>query len=100
MSREVGYGITNDWDDMVRDMEERALTTLEEDRRYHLHIAMLLQKEDRQARQAWSQDMDRNKEVHAELIAYRVEGHDRTRESEHAKDPELQDGPIDAGSSC
>nr|GEU38350.1 hypothetical protein [Tanacetum cinerariifolium] len=30
MSREVGYGITNVWDDMVRDIEGRALTTLEE----------------------------------------------------------------------
>ncbi|GJW29277.1 hypothetical protein Tco_0046152 [Tanacetum coccineum] len=30
MSREVSYGITDVWDDMVKDMEERALTTLEE----------------------------------------------------------------------
>ncbi|GJY38398.1 hypothetical protein Tco_0424762 [Tanacetum coccineum] len=30
MSREVGYRITDVWDDMVRDMEERAPTTLEE----------------------------------------------------------------------
>nr|GEW47693.1 hypothetical protein [Tanacetum cinerariifolium] len=29
MSREVGYGITDVWDDMVRDIEEKALTTLE-----------------------------------------------------------------------
>ncbi|GKC66280.1 hypothetical protein Tco_1098878 [Tanacetum coccineum] len=29
MSREVGYGITNVWDDKVRDMEETAPTTLE-----------------------------------------------------------------------
>ncbi|GJZ98375.1 hypothetical protein Tco_0670828 [Tanacetum coccineum] len=30
MSREAGYGITDVWDDMVGDMEGRALTTLEE----------------------------------------------------------------------
>ncbi|GKC12760.1 hypothetical protein Tco_1009542 [Tanacetum coccineum] len=30
MSREVGYGITDVWDDMVGDMEGRAPTTLEE----------------------------------------------------------------------
>ncbi|GKE75934.1 hypothetical protein Tco_1542054, partial [Tanacetum coccineum] len=30
MSREIGYGITDVWDDMVRDMEERASTTLKE----------------------------------------------------------------------
>ncbi|GJV27792.1 hypothetical protein Tco_1384240 [Tanacetum coccineum] len=29
MSREVGYGIEDVWDDMVRDMEERASTTIE-----------------------------------------------------------------------
>nr|GEY50037.1 hypothetical protein [Tanacetum cinerariifolium] len=29
MTREVGYKITNVWDDMIRDMEEIALTTLE-----------------------------------------------------------------------
>nr|GEV66093.1 hypothetical protein [Tanacetum cinerariifolium] len=51
MSREVGYGITNVWDDMVGDMEERASITL-------------------------------------------------TRKPEPAKDPEPQDGPSDAGSSC
>ncbi|GJR58440.1 hypothetical protein Tco_1500602 [Tanacetum coccineum] len=44
MSREVGYGITNVWDDM-----------------------------DRYSRQAWSQAMDYNRVVHAELLAYRAE---------------------------
>ncbi|GKF48462.1 hypothetical protein Tco_0141713, partial [Tanacetum coccineum] len=120
MSREVGYGITDVWDDMVGDMEERAPTTLEElsqrvtdlaatlardthemyvrfedaqddralqrarvntlfrDRRYHLHTTMLLESEDRHARQ----------------------GHDRTKEPEPARDQEPQDGPTAAGSSC
>ncbi|GJY25558.1 hypothetical protein Tco_0400284 [Tanacetum coccineum] len=141
ISREVGYGITDVWDDMVGDMEERAPTTLEEliqrvtdlattlvrdthemyvrfedsqddralqrarvntlfrDRRY-LHTAMLLESEDRHTRQAWLHDIDCNRAVHAELLAYRVEGHDRTREPEAARDPEPQDGLTDAGSSC
>ncbi|GKC10762.1 hypothetical protein Tco_1007544, partial [Tanacetum coccineum] len=90
MSREVSYGITDVWDDMVRDMEERAPTTLEElsqrvtdlaatlardthEMRYHLYTAKLLESEARYARQAWSQAMDCNKAVHAELLAYRVE---------------------------
>ncbi|GJU78855.1 putative reverse transcriptase domain-containing protein [Tanacetum coccineum] len=141
MSREVGYGIMDVWDDMVRDMEERAPTTLEElsqrvtdlvatlardthemyvrfedaqddkslkrarvnmlfrDRRYHLHTAMLLESEARHAHQAWSQAMDCNRVVHAELLAYRAEGHDMTREPEPARDLEPQDGPSGAGSS-
>ncbi|GKC52381.1 hypothetical protein Tco_1075126 [Tanacetum coccineum] len=91
MSREIGYGITDVWDDMVGDMEERAPTTLKElsqrvtdlavalardtheiDRRYHLHTATL-KSEARYARHAWSQAMDCNKVVHAELLAYRAE---------------------------
>nr|GEY93627.1 reverse transcriptase domain-containing protein [Tanacetum cinerariifolium] len=77
---------------MVGDMMERAPTTLEElsqrvtdlaatlawdthevDRRYHLHTSMLLEGEDRHGRQAWSHAMDCYREVHAELLAYRVE---------------------------
>ncbi|GKA30754.1 reverse transcriptase domain-containing protein [Tanacetum coccineum] len=75
------------WDDMVGDMEERAPTTLEElsqrvtnllgilirYRRYHFHTAMLLESEARHAQQTWSQAMDYNKAVHAELLAYRAE---------------------------
>nr|GFC34471.1 hypothetical protein [Tanacetum cinerariifolium] len=103
------------WDDMVGDIEERELTTLEElsqrvtdlaailawdthemyvrfedaqddralqrarvnmlfrDRRYHLYTTMLLESEARHARHAWSQDMDCNRAVHAELLAHQAE---------------------------
>ncbi|GJS41093.1 hypothetical protein Tco_0566136 [Tanacetum coccineum] len=90
MSREVGYEITNVWDDMVGDIEERAPTTLEElsqrvtdlaatlardthEMRYHLHTVVLLKSKARHAWQAWSQTMDCNRAVHAELLAYRAE---------------------------
>ncbi|GJS66929.1 zinc finger, CCHC-type containing protein [Tanacetum coccineum] len=115
MSREVGYEITDVWDNMVGDMEGRTPTTFEElsqrvtdlsatlardthemyvqfegtqddralqrarvntlfrDRRYHLHITMLLKSEARYARQAWSQAIDCNRAVHAEILAYRAE---------------------------
>ncbi|GJQ92379.1 hypothetical protein Tco_0003518 [Tanacetum coccineum] len=90
MSKEVGYGIMDVWEDMVRDMEERAPTTLEElsqrvtdlaatlaqdthEMRYHLQTTMLLESEATHARQAWSQAMDCNRAVHAELLAYRAE---------------------------
>ncbi|GJV64243.1 putative reverse transcriptase domain-containing protein [Tanacetum coccineum] len=97
-------------------MEGRAPTTLKElshrvtdlattlardthEMRYHLHTAMLLKSEARYIWQVWSQDIDCNRAVHAELLAYRGEGHDKTREPEPARDPEPQDGPADAGSS-
>ncbi|GJV69822.1 putative reverse transcriptase domain-containing protein [Tanacetum coccineum] len=95
MSREVVYEITDVWDDMVGDdmvgdIEGRAPTTLEElsqrvtdlaatlaqdthEMRYHLHTTMLSESKARHARQAWSQAMDCNRVVHAELLAYRVE---------------------------
>nr|GEV07354.1 hypothetical protein [Tanacetum cinerariifolium] len=112
----IDYSLV-DTDDMVRDMEERAPTTLEElsqrvtdlaatlardthEMRYHLHIAMLLESETRHARQAWSQVMDYNSVVHAKLLAYQAEGHDKTKELEPTRDPEPQDEPVDAGSSC
>ncbi|GJR09564.1 putative reverse transcriptase domain-containing protein [Tanacetum coccineum] len=73
------------------DIEERVPTTLEElsqrvtdlattlardthEMRYHLHTAMLLESEARHTRQAWSQAIDCNRAVHAELLAYRAEG--------------------------
>ncbi|GJW61489.1 putative reverse transcriptase domain-containing protein [Tanacetum coccineum] len=67
MSREVGYGITDTWDDQdTHEMyvrfkdaqDDRALlrgrvNMLFRDRRYYLHTAMLLESEARHARQAW-----------------------------------------------
>ncbi|GJT69652.1 hypothetical protein Tco_1028938 [Tanacetum coccineum] len=101
MSREVGYGITDVWDDMVRDMVERAPTTLEElsQRVTDLVATLARDTHEMHAWQAWSQDMDCNRAVHAELLAYRAEGHDKTREPEPARDPEPQDGPTDVSSS-
>ncbi|GJR26564.1 hypothetical protein Tco_1102796 [Tanacetum coccineum] len=54
--------------------------------RYHLHTAMLLESEARNARQAWGHAMDCNRAVHAELQAYRAqvqihETHIQTRAS-------------------
>ncbi|GJU80070.1 reverse transcriptase domain-containing protein [Tanacetum coccineum] len=102
----VGYGITDVLDDMVGDMEGRAPTTLEDlsqrvadlaatlardtheiDRRYHLHTAMLLESESRVFHEQIS-----------ELQRQIQQEHDRTREPEPARDPEPQDGLVDAGS--
>ncbi|GKB86065.1 hypothetical protein Tco_0958337 [Tanacetum coccineum] len=105
MSREVVYGITDVWDDMVGDMEGRAPITLEELSQRVTFLAITLAKdtheiEARYTRQAWSQAMDCNRAVHAELLAYRAEGHDRTKEPEPARVLKPHNGPADAGSSC
>ncbi|GKA99566.1 hypothetical protein Tco_0827560 [Tanacetum coccineum] len=77
MSREVGYGITDDaLDD--RALQRARVNTLFRDRRYHLHTAMLLERH-------W---MSRS-------VCYRDRGL-RTRELEPARDPNPQDGPADA----
>ncbi|GJR11292.1 hypothetical protein Tco_0793944 [Tanacetum coccineum] len=59
-------------------LDDRALlrsrvNTLFRDRRYHLHIAVLVESEARCARQAWSQAMDCNRAVHAKLLSYRAQ---------------------------
>ncbi|GKD68549.1 putative reverse transcriptase domain-containing protein, partial [Tanacetum coccineum] len=78
MSREVGYGIIDTWDELVDTIQEIAPTTLEgddralqrgrvnmlfKDRRFHRHTAMLLESEARHAREAWSHSMKYSKEI-------------------------------------
>ncbi|GJS79920.1 hypothetical protein Tco_0729801 [Tanacetum coccineum] len=72
-------------------MDDRALwrgrvNTLFRDRQYHLRTTVLVKSEARCAQQAWSQVMDRNRAVHAELLAYRAqvqthETHIKTRDA-------------------
>ncbi|GKD76612.1 hypothetical protein Tco_1339233 [Tanacetum coccineum] len=84
--------------------------------RYHLHIDVLVESEARHARQVWSQFMDSNRVAHAELLACRAEVRAlreqisllqrfvelicTIRDPKPVRDPEPQDGPADAGSSC
>ncbi|GJS24345.1 hypothetical protein Tco_0452977 [Tanacetum coccineum] len=65
MSRELGYGITDTWDDLVGAIQEIAPTTLEgvnqrvtEDRPFHKRTALLMEEEARVSRAAWAQSMD------------------------------------------
>nr|GEW50963.1 putative reverse transcriptase domain-containing protein [Tanacetum cinerariifolium] len=86
--REVGYGINDVWDDMVRNMEGRAPTTLEDLSQRVTILATTLARDTqemyarfedahddqaRNAREAWSHAMDYNRVVHAELLSYQVE---------------------------
>ncbi|GJX67046.1 hypothetical protein Tco_0302773 [Tanacetum coccineum] len=77
MSRELGYGIRDTWDDLVGAIQEIASTTLEgddaryerallrarvnrldSDRPFHRRTALLMDEEARLSRAAWAQSMD------------------------------------------
>ncbi|GJS04177.1 putative reverse transcriptase domain-containing protein [Tanacetum coccineum] len=71
ISREIYVLLVDAQDD--RALQRARVNTLFRDRQYHLHIAVLVESEARHARQAWSQSMDYNRAIHAELVAYRAE---------------------------
>nr|GEV93237.1 hypothetical protein [Tanacetum cinerariifolium] len=79
MSREVGYGIMDVWDDMVRDIEGRAPTTLEELSQRVTDLAATLARDTHETR------------LTASL------GRIHTLE---AREPVRTNDPADAGSSC
>nr|GEX63960.1 hypothetical protein [Tanacetum cinerariifolium] len=109
--REMGYGITDTWDEIVEAMQEIAPTTLKginhrddraflrarvntlfRDRPYHRHTSMLLNREAMYARRTWAGSEDKSAAI---------EAHVRTLEAQtlEARDPEPQDEPAEAGNS-
>ncbi|GJV61179.1 hypothetical protein Tco_1467279 [Tanacetum coccineum] len=131
---ETGYGITNTWDEIVEAMLEVAPTTLEgvnqrvtelattvrqeneEDRPYHRHTAMILDREAMYAHIAWTNSEDRSAAIEAHvrtmeaqvatLIAQTLALQTQLTtalgriETLEARDLEPQDEPAEAGSSC
>nr|GEV47553.1 reverse transcriptase domain-containing protein [Tanacetum cinerariifolium] len=103
MSREVGYGITDVWDDMVGDMEERAPTTLEELSQRVTDLAATLSRDTHEIIRAEVKALNERISVlqrqRAEdsdrLTRHIQQGHDMTREPEPARDAGPQDGPAD-----
>nr|GEY47360.1 hypothetical protein [Tanacetum cinerariifolium] len=105
---QVGYGITDTWDEIVSKLIEIASTTLEgvnervteldttvrqmtdEDRPDHRRTAMLMDREAMYAREAWAFSIDRNP-VTTSLERIEIL---------EARYPEPQDGPAEAGTSC
>ncbi|GKD20988.1 hypothetical protein Tco_1222691, partial [Tanacetum coccineum] len=91
MSRELGYGIRDTWDDLVGAIQEIAPTTLEgvnqrvtelddarydrppyRDRPFHRRTALLMEEEARVSRAAWAQSMDACDQVCSEGISLRT----------------------------
>ncbi|GJS10018.1 hypothetical protein Tco_0366814 [Tanacetum coccineum] len=116
-------------DDMIRDIEGRAPTTLEELSKRVTDLAATLSRDthemyvrledaqdDRALQRARFNSLFRDRVVHAELLAYRAEVRalneqisvlqrqrtkdQRAREPQPTRDPGPQDGPTDDGSSC
>nr|GEY99061.1 hypothetical protein [Tanacetum cinerariifolium] len=80
--REVGYGITNTWDEMLVGMtgapDDRALISkrvnmLYRDRRDHALTARLMETEARLSHQAWVQSMDASDLARSEVMALRTQ---------------------------
>nr|GEZ00776.1 putative reverse transcriptase domain-containing protein [Tanacetum cinerariifolium] len=101
--REMGYGITDTWDEIVEAMQEIAPTTLKgddraflrarvntlfRDRPYHRHTSMLLNREAMYARRTWAGSEDKSAAI---------EAHVRTLEAQtlEARYPEPQDEPTE-----
>ncbi|GJS49892.1 hypothetical protein Tco_0600013 [Tanacetum coccineum] len=68
MSRELGYGIRDTWDDLVGAIQEM----LDSDRPFHRRTALLIEEEARLSRAAWARSMDACDQVHSEGISLRT----------------------------
>nr|GFA31145.1 hypothetical protein [Tanacetum cinerariifolium] len=124
-----GYGITDTWDEIVDTLMEISPTTLEgvnqrvteldttvRDRPDHCHIAMLLDREAMYAREAWAGSEDRIAAITAHVRT--LKAHVATLIAQtsslqtqltttlgrieilEAREPEPQEGPAEASSSC
>nr|GEW20940.1 reverse transcriptase domain-containing protein [Tanacetum cinerariifolium] len=73
--RELSYGITNTWDEMLDDraLISEQVNMLYRDRRDHARTAKLMKAEARLSRQAWVQSMDASDLVRFEVMALRTQ---------------------------
>ncbi|GJR07025.1 hypothetical protein Tco_0530009 [Tanacetum coccineum] len=91
MSSELGYGVTDTWDDLVRAIEEIVPTTLEGvnqrvtnlsttveqettimDRPVHRRLAVMIEREARMAREAWGLSIDASDYACSDVMSLRT----------------------------
>nr|GEW00480.1 hypothetical protein [Tanacetum cinerariifolium] len=91
MSKELGYGITDTWDELVGASEEIAPTTLQGvnqrvtdlstiveqettimDRPVHRHLAVMVERETRMAREAWGLSMYDSDNAYSDVMSLRT----------------------------
>nr|GFA14975.1 putative reverse transcriptase domain-containing protein [Tanacetum cinerariifolium] len=71
--REVGYGITDSWDEITeRQLLTGQLTMLFRARRAHTYTHQLMETEARMSREAWARATDASDLVHGEVISLRT----------------------------
>ncbi|GJW19831.1 putative reverse transcriptase domain-containing protein [Tanacetum coccineum] len=66
--RDVGYGITDTWDEMLAGMSGVPATNETEYRRAHARIARLIEIEARMSREAWGRSMDASDLAYTEVM--------------------------------
>ncbi|GKD79000.1 hypothetical protein Tco_1341621, partial [Tanacetum coccineum] len=62
LERDVSYGITDTWDEMLVDM----------DRRTHAHTALLMEREAKMSREAWGRSMDASDLARSKVMSLRT----------------------------
>nr|GEY61985.1 hypothetical protein [Tanacetum cinerariifolium] len=77
--REVGYGITDSWDEIVETLQGAPVSTdtelggyVREDRRAHAYTRQLMETEVRMSREAWVRATDASDLVHGDVISLRT----------------------------
>nr|GEZ57772.1 reverse transcriptase domain-containing protein [Tanacetum cinerariifolium] len=79
LEREVGYGITDSWDEIVETLQEAPVSTdtelggyMREDRRAHAYTRHLMETEARMSRKAWVRATDASDLVHGKVMSLRT----------------------------
>ncbi|GJU59679.1 putative reverse transcriptase domain-containing protein [Tanacetum coccineum] len=67
--REVGYGITDSWDEIVETQQGAPVSTDTEDRRAHAYTRHLMETEARLSREAWRRSMDASDLTRGEVMS-------------------------------
>nr|GFC23094.1 hypothetical protein [Tanacetum cinerariifolium] len=70
--REVGYGITDSWDEIVETLQGAPVSIDTEDRRAHAYTRQLMETEARMSREAWVRATDASDLVHGEVMSLRT----------------------------
>ncbi|GKE58959.1 hypothetical protein Tco_1498144 [Tanacetum coccineum] len=70
--REVGYGITDSWDEIVETLQGAPVSTYTEDRRAHAYTRHQMETEARLSREAWRRSMDASDLAHEEVMSLRA----------------------------
>nr|GFC53196.1 hypothetical protein [Tanacetum cinerariifolium] len=80
--REVGYGITDSWDEIVKTLQGAPVSTDTEDRRAHAYTHQLMETEASMSREAWVRATDTSDHVHGEVMSLRTTVLDHKRSTE------------------